>query len=216
MLCLHLFPILARPQGRFPLGGQISGIQNGGQKTTVLFKCHPFRDFICHSVCDLLYLTGFFMAHSCTKHQTKYTGKAWKKKDCTVRIESLRCCRARFNKAQWSQKIFPKETHPKNNTSCNVEARLNFLPPGPLLVLPTAKLWHKHPQRQTSTGQGTSKWTQPDKFITWDEGCQGKNFQNSHLVTEKEGWEHVLIARITYMRHGMLFHSFHASSVVSH
>ena len=80
MLCLHLLPIFARPQERFPFGGQISGIQNGGQKTTVLFKCHPFRDFICDSVCDLLYLTGFFMAHSCTKHQTKYTGKAWKKK----------------------------------------------------------------------------------------------------------------------------------------
>lgn len=128
MLCLHLLPIFAKPQERFPFGGQISGIQNGGQKTTVLFKCHPFRDFICDSVCDLLYLTGFFTAHSCTKHQTKYTGKACEKKNCTFRIESLRCCRARFNKAQWSQEIFPKETHPKNNTSCDVEAKLNLVP----------------------------------------------------------------------------------------
>ncbi len=118
MPCLHLLPIFGRPQ-RFPFGGHISGIQNGCQKTTLIFKCHPFSDFIW----DNFVSDGFFMVHSCTEPPTQCRGKTCNKK---TGLSGLNL--DHNNKAQWSQNIFPKET-PKKNTSCNVEAKLNLVPP---------------------------------------------------------------------------------------
>ena len=76
------------------------------------------------------------MVHSCTEPPTQ--------------------CRGKHNDPKTSS-----QKKRKKNTSCNVEAKLNLVPSGrqksALLVPPTAKLWRKHPQRQASTGQGTSK-----------------------------------------------------------